>query len=219
MCHPDRLPRSSAAQPALPRCLQFGLQKQATTATLELEQETCHKFDLGTPARHTAAACHAPEWPTIASTDVCGGDRARSSAKGQAITVSSTFGSRRGHAQCHTIRISRNSHRKTSTTRARRKTNVSQVLSGLLQAELQVALLDGTADQYYNGLLPNRFATGWALSAAELLELQTAAATDSPVQVQLEADAVSQTLLQRFNQVQKSTNTGCRRPLDSANWP
>ncbi len=64
-------------------------------------------------------------------------------------------------------------------------------------------------------LLPNRFATGWALSAAELLKLQTAAASDSPVQVQLEADAVCQTLLQRFQQVQKSTNTGCRRPLDS----
>jgi len=47
-----------------------------------------------------------------------------------------------------------------------------------------------------------------ALSAAELLKLQTAAATDSLVHVQLEADAVSQTLLQRFKQVQKSTNTG-----------
>lgn len=103
MCHPDRLPRSSAAQPALPRCLQFGFQKQATTATPELEQETCHKFDLGTPARHTAAACHAPEWPTIASTDVCGGDRARSSAKGQAITVSSTLG-REGGMHNATVR-------------------------------------------------------------------------------------------------------------------
>jgi len=28
-----------------------------------------------------------------------------------------------------------------------------------------------TAERYYNGLLPNRFATGWAPSAAELLEL------------------------------------------------